>query len=544
MCRLITRAQSAVCVGAGVARRLIRERGRLGLLVVVLVAALLVYSDTRLSQVSAQGAGPGDVLFVLDTSGSMGEQGGVDAKGNPLTRLEVARQGFPKAMQKAEDYASFLGISLGNFAAIVFGKAPHCSNPTPAVKWGPVKATKPQIQGILAKLKPEDATPLAAALGMAADELKKQINPAMVLVSDGIETCKNRATAEAAAKRLGTGDLAKKLRGKYVIFFIPAKKPGAGTALETALKGVLNTLDALGRKMKANLIALVNNVAGFTEALDGTMVEATDPAPELGRLHATRVLDKLLRVSVYIKQGSDNIIDPGETVKLGFRFVNISSQRLEDIELTRIETDNPDILPKIAKPKLGNVDSNQELKKESVVEIKVVDKVKKGTTFKLNLGLKAKENDPGSLEFVFEVGTLLTPQQYPTPQASKSELSIAFWGNATEYLSQRPGRKVMFLLNGPKNHKWALLWSTDRPGSESEAAEVWQGVRLELGKSEVVTDVDGAEGVGTFSKQGTAAFQFKVPDAQGKTYYFQAVTIDPPIYASNVLTLHIPESEE
>ena len=68
----------------------------------------------------------GDVLFIFDTSGSMGEKGGVDKiTGAVLSRLEVAKGNFPPRLKKAINHAD----NKGRFAVLVLGRSPRCSVP-------------------------------------------------------------------------------------------------------------------------------------------------------------------------------------------------------------------------------------------------------------------------------------------------------------------------------------------------------------------------------------------------------------------------------
>ncbi|MCK4393679.1 VWA domain-containing protein, partial [Candidatus Bipolaricaulota bacterium] len=312
----------------------------------------------------------GDVLFIFDTSGSMGEAGGVDANGNVLSKLQVARLNFAPRLVRAIRHAG----GTGKFAALVLGRSPRCSEPKREVEWGAADDKVAEINALLNGLKPDDMTPLVRAFQIARDELRDKDNPGIVLVSDGLETCqkppkdnfvelKKEAAEFGALKALG------KLPGIYVVFFVPTLQPRPGTALAGALRELLNKLESVGRNMKAKMIALVNTVEGFGEALEGAVVEALDPAPaRLGRLHSTKDSGDLLRVSVYIsddttisdQNNSDGIIDKGETVQIGFRFRNISTTDLKNFELDNIKTDTSSIVPqKMQRPLLGNLDANK-----------------------------------------------------------------------------------------------------------------------------------------------------------------------------------------
>lgn len=486
----------------------------------------------------------GNVLFIFDTSGSMGEKGGIDREtGKVLTRLEVARKNFPSRLRMARIHAD----NAGNFAVLVLGRSPRCSEPKLEVEWDVANAAKvTEIETLLTKLQPDDMTPLVWAFQIARGMLMKKKNPGIVLVSDGLETCqkppkdnfvelKKEAAEFGALKALG------KLPGIYVVFFVPTLQPRPGTALAGALRELLNKLESVGRNMKAKMIALVNTVEGFGEALEGAVVEALDPAPaRLGRLHSTKDSGDLLRVSVYIsddttisdQNNGDGIIDKGETVQIGFRFRNISTTDLKNFELDNIKTDTSSIVPqKMQRPLLGNLDANKQLfTAKGDIKIEIGQSVEAGTIFKLLLDIKADGRKLDSLQFLFEVRSLLTPEQYPTPV---SPLMIGFSDGST-HVSRKPGQTVNVLLSGNPGEMWGLLWDVELTGSS------FQGEELQLGGLAVTLDF------GEFSENGSGGpVGFVVPDPdylpEGKVY-FQAVSLTEEyqvLQVSNVITLDV-----
>lgn len=470
----------------------------------------------------------GDVLFIFDTSGSMGENGGVDKEtGKVLTRLQVARKNFGPRLERATIHAG----NTGNFAVLVLGRSPRCSEPKLEVEWSvanPKKVAK--ITALLKSLEPDDMTPLVWALQIARDMLEKKGNPGIVLVSDGLETCQktpklNLSILKEEAKEMRALEALGRLPGIYVVFFIPTLRPRPGTALEKALNTLLKELEEIGKLMKAKMIALVNTVEGFGEALEGAVVEGLDPAPaRLGRLHTTKDLGDSLRVSVYISDDTtisnqkkgDGIIDKGETVQIGFRFRNISTTDLKNFELDNIKIDISSIVPqKMQRPLLGNLDANKQLfTAEGDIKIEIGQSVKVGTIFKLLLDIKANGHQLDSLEFLFEVGSLLTPEQYPTPV---SPLMIGFSDGYT-HISRKPGQTVNILLSGNPGEMWGLLWDVELTGSS------FAGAKLQLGGFAVTLYFD------VFSENGSGGpVGFKIPEEypdylpEGKVY-FQAVS--------------------
>lgn len=489
----------------------------------------------------------GNVLFIFDTSGSMGEKGGVDEETRKvLTRLEVAKKNFDPRLTEASNHAG----NAGNFAVLVLGRYGEnrktCIDPKLEIEWG--KADKEKVKEIKKlledkkKIYPQDKTPLVRALQIARLEiLKGKNNPSIVLVSDGLETCQktpklNLSRLKEEAGKLGGKEALKTLKKRpsiYVVFFIPTLRPRPGTAREKALNTLLKDLEEIGKTMKAKMIALVNTVEGFGEALEGAVVEGLDPAPaQLGRLHTTKDLRDLLRVSVYIN--GDGIIDKGEIVQIGFRFRNISTTDLKNFKLDNIKTDTLSIVPqKMQRPLLGNLDANKQLfTAEGDIKIKIGQNVKAGTIFKLLLDIKANGRKLDSLEFLFKVGSLLTPEQYPP---SVSPLIIDFSDGYT-HVSRKPGEPVNIFLRGNPGEKWVLLWDIHLTDSSLEGAEL-PLIKLRDGQF---------LGSGRFLKNGSVGpVPFVVPDPdnlpEGKVY-FQAVSWtegDPKSKVSNVIILDV-----
>ena len=360
------------------------------------------------------------------------------------------------------------------------------------------------------------------------------------MVTDGLETCQkppkvNLVELKKEAEKLGGKKALKTLKkrpGIYVVFFIPTLRPRPGTAREKALNKLLKDLEDVGTLMKAKMIALVNTVEGFGEALEGAVVEGLDPAPaQLGRLHTTKDLRDLLRVSVYIN--GDGIIGKGEIVQIGFRFRNISTTDLKNFKLDNIKTDTLNVVPqKMQRPLLGNLDANKQLfTAEGDIKIKIGQNVKAGTIFKLLLDIKANGRKLDSLEFLFKVGSLLTPEQHPP---SVSPLIIDFSDGYTN-VSRKPGEPpVNIFLRGNPGEKWVLLWDIHLTDSSPAGAE------LQLGGLAVTLDF------GEFSENGSGGpVGFVVPEPdylpEGKVY-FQAVSLTEEyqvLQVSNVIILDV-----
>ena len=488
----------------------------------------------------------GDVLFIFDTSGSMGEAGGVDPDGNVLSRLQVARFNFAPRLARATRHAG----GIGNFAALVLGRSPRCSEPKREVEWGAANEAKvDEISVLLNKLRPDDMTPLVRAFQITRRELRDKDNPRIVLVSDGLETCQKTPELNIQilldeASKIGAGEALKALPGVYVVFFVPTLQPRPGTALAGVLKELLKKLEFVGRNMKANMIALVNTVEGFGEALEGAVIEGLDPAPAelgLGRLHTTKVIGHSLRVSVYITDGleldprnnGDGVLDPGETIQINFRCINLLDSHIENLELRYLRTNHAQIgrLETGDPVTLGTLEPDgQVFTSPYEILIRSQESVKAGNVFKILVDVMSNGSQLGSLEFWLEVGSLLTPVQYPK---DASPLMIGF-SDGSMYINRKPAEILKILLSGNPGQAWHLMWGTTLTGDR------YNDVELALGEAAVVL----SEGVlGEAGSDGPV--DFHVPDpgdlAEGKVF-FQAVSVDPgtgAITVSNVITLDV-----
>jgi len=488
----------------------------------------------------------GDVLFILDTSKSM-EELGDKAKG--LSRLEVAREAFGEVMGKAVKHAG----ANGQFAALVLGRIDDKGNKCVVkmeIDWAKASVNRKKIEWLMGvkgaqkfdeiqQLKPEGKTPLAEALQKARANLAQQkvANPAIVLISDGLQTCganPTKALRDAAEALANDAQIKNKLNGVYILYFIPVNTPKAGTQDATNLNKTLDELQEVGKKLGAKMIALVNTFQGFKELLEGAIIDGVNPAKELGRLHASKDLDDL-QIAVYMKDTTgpggnpDGKISPGETVQIGFRVLNNSNATIEDLKFEAIKTNlGEKVKPSTQNIELGNLDPGKQLlhpkDAQNALTVTVDNDVKEGTVFRLGLGVKAKDIPSKNLEFSFKIGSLLTPTQ----RASEIRLEFA---NGKTTRTAAPNSTVTIHINGPSGTVYYLMFSVEKGGSTC-----W-GVELELG------------GRANAVKQGklgnvTEKFQFKIPDylpVEEKEIYFQAVNkiTEDQYEASNVITIKI-----
>jgi peptide/nickel transport system substrate-binding protein len=505
----------------------------------------------------------GDVLFIFDTSGSMGAK-----DGRALTRLDLARNNFQLPLANARKYAG----PAGQFAALLFGeKNPNCKDPRVAVPWGIANdAQVKAITDLLKDLTPQDKTPLAHALNIAFDELRNRPNPAFVLVTDGLETCHalGQAAADDAAAKFGLNPPQGLPRfmseSKFVIFFVPTVQPAPGTALEKALNDLLKSLDNLGRQMQAKMIALVNSAKGFAAALEGAVVEALNPAPNgLGRLHAARNVGDSVRVSVYVNDSrsldsnnnGDGVIDPNETIALAFRIGNVSDAALDNLALVNMRTANPDhALPKLI---VGNVGKDAEaFTGVDAVKITVPNNVKAGSRLTLSLEIEANGQKVTAqpLQFLFTVGSLLTPTEYQAPQpVTTTPLTIAFAPSQQGeplspeilrvHLTQGAVQEVKILVSGPKDHGFGLFSDVQLGASPLPDCGASDDLHLDLENARAMSP----EYFEAFPPSGIAEVTCQVTSEigpPGKIYlqafsYKGAIDCPDEAHISNVLTIKV-----
>lgn len=144
----------------------------------------------------AQGGDVSDLAIILDCSGSMRE---LTTGGE--TKMAVAKRVVADLVQKIP---AGLNVTFVLYGHEVYGGADdprNCQAVKIARPLSPLDAAgKSELTAMISRLQPTGATPIALSLRRAGEELKK--NDALcglVLITDGLETCKGDPAAEAAA---------------------------------------------------------------------------------------------------------------------------------------------------------------------------------------------------------------------------------------------------------------------------------------------------------------------------------------------------------
>ncbi len=136
-----------------------------------------------------------DFAIVLDCSGSMKE-----STPDGEAKMTVAKRVVTEMVQKIPDG---LNVTFVIYGHEVYGGADDPRNCQAVKIERPLKtldaAGKAELSNLIAGLKPTGTTPIALSLRVAGEELQK--NDAfcgLVLITDGLETCKGDPVAEAA----------------------------------------------------------------------------------------------------------------------------------------------------------------------------------------------------------------------------------------------------------------------------------------------------------------------------------------------------------
>lgn len=165
----------------------------------LVLAGLLLPAGQAAAQPPEEETAQGSMMFVLDASGSMEQPmptGG--------TRMDAAK----RAMNTLIDQ---LPVNL-HVGLEVYGtstsdapadKAKGCQDVQVLQPVGPVD--KPAMRAHVAEISPRGFTPIGAAVQRAADELPSSGPRAIVLVSDGIDTCAPPAPCDVARDLSGAG---------------------------------------------------------------------------------------------------------------------------------------------------------------------------------------------------------------------------------------------------------------------------------------------------------------------------------------------------
>lgn len=206
---------------------------------------------------AAHGAKPAqsgqDLEVILDASGSM------RAKIGQQTKMEIAKKALLDLV------AGLKGRDDLSLAIRVYGHQSHrskkdCQDSKLEIPLGPVNYG--QVKDLMKRIKPQGYTPLAYSLGQAAGDFKKsESSRSIILITDGLETCKGDPCA--IAKKLASKGL--KVTLHVVGFDLKKKemqalscltKPSGGLLLEAGDAGELTKAleKAVKQVVKKNLI--------------------------------------------------------------------------------------------------------------------------------------------------------------------------------------------------------------------------------------------------------------------------------------------------
>lgn len=174
--------------------------GRRGVVVGLLAAWVAVAVPVPAAgQPPAEESAQGSMMFVLDASGSMTER-----LGDGGTKMDAARtamntliDGLPVNIDVG---LSAYGLSTGNSPG---EKAAGCRDTRVLVPVG--RPDKSSLRAQVAALRPRGYTPIGRSLQQAAEALPDAGPQAIVLVSDGIDTCAPPAPCEVARALDGAG---------------------------------------------------------------------------------------------------------------------------------------------------------------------------------------------------------------------------------------------------------------------------------------------------------------------------------------------------
>lgn len=153
----------------------------------LLLSCLICISCFLVFPPESHGGDQGDLLLILDGSGSMW------GRVNKSPKITIAKEVVEKVVQESPDE-----LSLG---LMVYGhrRKGDCNDLELMVAPG---GDKGKLQSSLQSIMPKGKTPLATSLSMAGEMLKdKESLTTIVLVSDGIETCQGDPCGVAAKLR-------------------------------------------------------------------------------------------------------------------------------------------------------------------------------------------------------------------------------------------------------------------------------------------------------------------------------------------------------
>lgn len=130
----------------------------------------------------------GDFVLVLDCSASMSEP-----TSEGLTKMESAKRAVSDLIGRVPEGRRLAFLIYGHDRKLAC-RAVKVVRPMAEVD----AAGRSELAGLVDLLEPVGSTPIANALRLAGRELDPQVPATMVLVSDGMETCKGDPAAEAA----------------------------------------------------------------------------------------------------------------------------------------------------------------------------------------------------------------------------------------------------------------------------------------------------------------------------------------------------------
>ncbi len=386
--------------------------------------AVLVFGLSQ-EQIKATGqtGQPWVWLLLFDTSGSMGEYFG------DTTKLDAARRQFDNEIVSQKN--QIINDDAADCGLLVFGES--CDALPPA--WG---LTLDEISARLWQLYPANSTPLADALREVqiamVDQRNKDRQLRMVLISDGLETCESEGAVKDAARAIGQE---KKLTPEnlkasiYMVFIthsirlfssIDSTYQAAGVGCIDCGKMLgalllnqnqteLQILEELANLMQADSVSLVTTEEELADAMAGVAVASTFQAPpELGRFYASRRIGPIL-INSYLSDArgdNDGIIEPNETVELDFQFINTIDQAVPGVEFEVSLMPASGIKLSGADESVGDIEPGY-ISSIGRIEVGIEDGVELLTRFNIQLVLYSAGNRLGTVMFVFEVGSRVSP---------------------------------------------------------------------------------------------------------------------------------------
>lgn len=227
---------------------------------------------------SAQSSDITDLAVILDCSGSMQEQ-----TKDGQTKMEAAKKVVSDLVRKIPNGLRLTFVIYGHE---VYGDATdprNCQAVKVARALSPVdESAKSELASLISGLRPRGATPIALALRTAGAELAK--NDALcgiVLVTDGLETCKGDPAAEATA-------LASKLKLSFGVNVVGFDvKPAESEALAEIAKA------GKGKYYNAD------SAAELADALDALVKPIKPPTPVEVKRRAIKVLKPEIEFPAY-----------------------------------------------------------------------------------------------------------------------------------------------------------------------------------------------------------------------------------------------------